>query len=218
MRITRTAVVIAAAFTLVIAGCGAEENPDSSADGNTEDEAVEQPAGGPDDEPSDEPSDDLGDDLGDDFADDPEPEGFSSPLTCDETFLGLETDLVSYTDLYLETNYELEKLVTALGEDFDAYNTDPAEDFVAKLEEHSNSYIEIIADALTAGPPAEAEEWHALTVDSWNRVCQTIADAHEGVVNENDDQVAEAAEALTEFPNLLNDLHANTMVGPGETA
>src|SRR5690625_5273592 len=210
MRITRTAVAITAAITLVIAGCGAEENPDSSADGNTEDAAVAQPADGPDDEPSD--------DLGDDSADDLGPNGFSSSLTCDETFLGPETDLVSYTDLYLETNYELEKLVTALGEDFDAYNTDPAEDFVAKLEEHSNSYIEIIADALTAGPPAEAEEWHALTVDSWNRVCQTIADAHEGVVNENDDQVAEAAEALTEFPNLLNDLHANTMVGPGETA
>lgn len=210
MRITRTAVVIAAAFTLVIAGCGAEENPDSSADGNTEDEAVEQPAGGPDDEPSD--------DLGDDSADDLGPDGFSSSLTCDETFLGPETDLVSYTDLYLKTNYELEKLVTTLGEDFDAYNTDPAEDFVAKLEEHSNSYIEITADALNTGPPAEAEEWHELTVDSWNRVCQTIADAHEGVVNENDAQVAEAAEALTDFPNLLNDLHANTMVGPGETA
>lgn len=210
MRITRTAVVIAAAFTLVIAGCGAEENPDSSADGNTEDEAVEQPAGGPDDEPSD--------DLGDDSADDLGPDGFSSSLTCDETFLGPETDLVSYTDLYLKTNYELEKLVTTLGEDFDAYNTDPAEDFVAKLEEHSNSYIEITADALNTGPPAEAEDWHELTVDSWNRVCQTIADAHEGVVNENDAQVAEAAEALTEFPNLLNDLHANTMVGPGETA
>lgn len=210
MRITRTAVVIAAAFTLVIAGCGAEENPDSSADGNTEDEAVEQPAGGPDDEPSD--------DLGDDSADDLGPDGFSSSLTCDETFLGPETDLVSYTDLYLKTNYELEKLVTTLGEDFDAYNTDPAEDFVAKLEEHSNSYIEITADALNTGPPAEAQEWHELTVDSWNRVCQTIADAHEGVVNENDAQVAEAAEALTEFPNLLNDLHANTMVGPGETA
>lgn len=210
MRITRTAVVIAAAFTLVIAGCGAEENPDSSADGNTEDEAVEQPAGGPDDEPSD--------DLGDDSADDLGPNGFSSSLTCDETFLGPETDLVSYTDLYLKTNYELEKLVTTLGEDFDAYNTDPAEDFVAKLEEHSNSYIEITADALNTGPPAEAQEWHELTVDSWNRVCQTIADAHEGVVNENDAQVAEAAEALTEFPNLLNDLHANTMVGPGETA
>jgi len=210
VRITRTAVVIAAAFTLVIAGCGAEENPDSSADGNTEDEAVEQPAGGPDDEPSD--------DLGDDSADDLGPDGFSSSLTCDETFLGPETDLVSYTDLYLKTNYELEKLVTTLGEDFDAYNTDPAEDFVAKLEEHSNSYIEITADALNTGPPAEAQEWHELTVDSWNRVCQTIADAHEGVVNENDAQVAEAAEALTEFPNLLNDLHANTMVGPGETA
>lgn len=210
MRITRTAVVIAAAFTLVIAGCGAEENPDSSADGNTEDEAVEQPAGGPDDEPSD--------DLGDDSADDLGPDGFSSSLTCDETFLGPETDLVSYTDLYLKTNYELEKLVTTLGENFDAYNTDPAEDFVAKLEEHSNSYIEITADALNTGPPAEAQEWHELTVDSWNRVCQTIADAHEGVVNENDAQVAEAAEALTEFPNLLNDLHANTMVGPGETA
>lgn len=210
MRITRTAVVIAAAFTLVIAGCGAEENPDSSADGNTEDEAVEQPAGGPDDEPSD--------DLGDDSADDLGPDGFSSSLTCDETFLGPETDLVSYTDLYLKTNYELEKLVTTLGENFDAYNTDPAEDFVAKLEEHSNSYIEITADALNTGPPAEAQEWHELTVDSWNRVCQTIADAHEGVVNENDAQVAEAAEALTDFPNLLNDLHANTMVGPGETA
>lgn len=210
MRITRTAVAITAAITLVIAGCGAEENPDSSADGNTEDAAVAQPADGPDDEPSD--------DLGDDSADDLGPNGFSSSLTCDETFSGPETDLDSYTDLYLKTNYELEKLVTTLGENFDAYNTDPAEDFVAKLEEHSNSYIEITADALNTGPPAEAQEWHELTVDSWNRVCQTIVDAHEGVVNENDAQVAEAAEALTEFPNLLNDLHANTMVGPGETA
>lgn len=210
MRITRTAVAITAAITLVIAGCGAEENPDSSADGNTEDAAVAQPADGPDDEPSDDRGDDSADDLG--------PNGFSSSLTCDETFSGPETDLDSYTDLYLKTNYELEKLVTTLGENFDAYNTDPAEDFVAKLEEHSNSYIEITADALNTGPPAEAQEWHELTVDSWNRVCQTIVDAHEGVVNENDAQVAEAAEALTEFPNLLNDLHANTMVGPGETA
>src|SRR5690625_1723087 len=210
MRITRTAVAITGAITLVIAGCGAEENPDSSADGNTEDAAVAQPADGPDDEPSDDRGDDSADDLG--------PNGFSSSLTCDETFSGPETDLDSYTDLYLKTNYELEKLVTTLGENFDAYNTDPAEDFVAKLEEHSNSYIEITADALNTGPPAEAQEWHELTVDSWNRVCQTIADARGGVGDQNDHQVAEAAEALNEVPNLLNDLHANTMVGPGETA
>lgn len=225
MRITRKLGAIIAISALFLSACDAEDEPQpdgtAETEGNdsAEDDQSDSDADGSveENEGSDGPGEDVpGGESTDNAA--PDNSDFTSPLACDTPFDGPESDLDTYEEAYLEANFQLEELVSEFGQEFEEYSTGDSDGFVARMEEISHSYGEIIAGPIELGPPEQAAQWHANTVESWVRICETFANAHEGAVTDDDAKIAAVEEALTEHPSLLNDLHANTMIGPGENA
>jgi len=222
VRSMRSVAAIIGVAALFVVGCDAGKG--SEADASSQELADEDAARA--DDPSGERDQDGAEDLSDapssdgDDAETANSADFASELVCDEEFTGPEIDLEPYTELYGDVNFGLETLASAFGSDFTAFQAgDLSEaDFGARLEEHGHTYSEVTAPALESGAPAAAADWHAMAVESWNEVCQAIANAHEGLINGDDTQLAEVDEAVSGSPNLINRLHANTMVAPGEIA
>lgn len=212
MRITRAVGALIATFALFLTACGSEDNAIHSQGGQH---------GAEDEDPSLTKANN-GAGSSEFGASDANGEGaqmtFATKLECDSAFDGPETDLTTYSDVYQDTNYRLEKLVTELGLDYDAFESGAksVDDFTAELEKFGSSYTEITADAAALGPPEQAEQWHASTTKSWVRVCLALTDAHDGLLHDDQERFAKFEDALIQQPNLLNDLHANTMIGPGE--
>jgi len=218
MKKTRLAGAFLAASALFLVACEAEEDGENTGANKVVEDADNQT---PSENPADpeNPAGANGNETGESNEDGGSDE-FASSLECDTPYDGPAADLEKYSDVYLETNFQLEQLVTEIGDDYSQYSSGELgdEELVANLEEHSHRYSEITAGALAIGPPEQAAQWHANAVESWVRICEALTDAHEGIVNDDSGQFVQFEKALNDDPNLLNDLHANTMVGPGETA
>ncbi len=181
----------------------------------------------PDPEASDAPGDedgaddDLtgdGDDPGEGSTDDPDED--AAALRCDLAATDGSTTLAdeAYERAVLETNFELELLAMELSADLDELLSGVSDGptLEAQLLDHQQSYVEITSAVEELGPPDGADQWHERAMGSFDAVCHAIADGLAGSAEGDEDRFDTFVEALTGFPSVLNQLHANAACGPFE--
>ena len=210
-----------AAGVLLLAACGGMTPEGTAVVTVEEPEAAEEPE--PDDE--DAPEEDVepgADEPAEEEVADEEPAGEELALgTCDlaETTGAEQVDADTYEQLTLEANFELELLVSDMAADLDELLSGVSDGptLEAQLVEHREEYAAIVEPLRDVAPPEGAEEWHEVAMDSFDAVCTAIEDGLAGS-GDGDDERFEAFEAsLTEFPGLINGLHANAACGPFES-
>jgi len=238
---TRRGSVCLGAVALVLAGCGGadpdaveldppevedvEEEPDPEEPDPPEPDPEEQ-----DPEASDAPGDedggsgaddDLtgdGDDPGEGSTDDPDED--AAALRCDLAATDGSTTLAdeAYERAVLETNFELELLAMELSADLDELLSGVSDGptLEAQLLDHQQRYAEITSAVEELGPPDGADQWHERAMGSFDAVCHAIADGLAGSAEGDEDRFDTFVEALTGFPSVLNQLHANAACGPFE--
>ena len=147
----------------------------------------------------------------------PETVGGSCDLAAGSGTTQLDVD--AYEQLMLATNFDLELLVMDLGADLDELLSGGSDGptLEGQLTDHLATYQAVTADVADVVPPAGAEAWHARAVESFEGVCLAIGDGLAGSAQGDEERFADYVEALTEFPSLLNELHANAACGPFET-
>ncbi len=237
---------VVAAGVLLLSACGAEdpegvalanigEDPQTTAESEPEAEQAADP------EVTDEGSDagagdDAGDDAGDEAADElghggdgattegtatEEPEDALAVGACDLAEAeGTEPlDVDSYEQLTLETNFELELLVTDLAADLDELLSGVSDGptLEDQLADHRAAYAAAVEPLRDVAPPEGATEWHDGAMGSFDAVCTAIEDGLAGSAEGDDQRFESFVAALTEFPGLLNRLHANAACGPFES-
>lgn len=148
-----------------------------------------------------------------------EPSG-PSPSECDLATLaqGPPLEVSEYERLTLEVNFELELLVMDVAADLDELQSGASEEaeLRGRLDDQKVAYAAAVHPLAGVGPPAGAEGWHDQAVASFERVCEALSDGIQGLEGAGDSFERFVA-ALTEFPALINDLHANAACGPTET-
>lgn len=131
---------------------------------------------------------------------------------------GQPMDEDAYMSRIGEVNFALEQIVM----DMDAELTELEQgmhdwrSLLDALEEIAHRYAEVTVGVFEIVPPDGAEDWHDGVMSSWVGVCEAINDGMAGTEDGDDERFEAFADALREFPSLMNDLHANTMVGPFE--
>lgn len=233
---------VVAAGVILLSACGAED-PDGVALANlgeepeTTAESEPEPAQEVDPELTDEgsdasASDDAGDDTGEELGHGgdgattqgtatEEPEDAPTVGACDLAEVeGTEpVDVDSYEQLTLETNFELELLVTDLAADLDELLSGVSDGptLEGQLADHREAYAAAVEPLRDVAPPEGAAEWHRGAMGSFDAVCTAIEDGLAGSAEGDDQRFESFVAALTEFPGLLNGLHANAACGPFET-
>jgi hypothetical protein len=216
------------AAALVLAGCGGTA-PDAVELEPPEEDVQEQPE--PEEEP-DAPNDaDDGvdaDDVatgadGEDPADDPvgDAEEDAVVLRCDlaVTEGGTTVADAAYERAVLEANLELEMLAMELAADLDELLSGISDGptLEAQLLDHQQRYVEITSLVADLQPPGGADRWHEQAMGSFDAVCAAIADGLAGSSQGEEDRFDAFVQALTGFPSVLNQLHANAACGPFES-
>jgi hypothetical protein len=200
-----------------------EQVDQSDADGGTDDDAPDDA-----DEPAaDEPAaaDGDGDTSDQGGGSDPAPAGADEPELVGEgscslplVGTGAPWSEQDYLDVIGAVNFEHEMVVMGMDE---ALTT--LEEGIHDGPSLADS-LDGLAGELTIAqhdlegvvPPAGAEDWHLDVLTSWVEVCDRLEDGIAGA-REGDMVRFEAfAESLREFPSLMNELHANTALGPFE--
>lgn len=186
-------VALTAALAMVLAGCGGGDPPEVA---------------------SDEPGGPAGE-TGSAEADADRIAASSCDLAATEG--GTELAVDAYEQVVLEANFELELLAMDLAADLDELLSGVSDG--PTLEEqllgHRDRYAEATAELGEVLPPAGAEEWHQRAMESFDSVCVAIADGLAGSAAD-DDRFDAFIDAITAFPNVLNQLHANAACGPLE--
>lgn len=234
-------VIAIAAGALLLAACGGED-PDSVAVASAEQEpdaaseaaveAEEDTAAAEDTEPE-EPEPDVDDAA---TASAPDEEENAAQGTDDQEGAvdeelalgacdlagaedGAPLDVDAYEQATLEANFELELLVTDMAADLDELLSGVSDGptLEAQLAEHRATYAEAVEPLRGVAPPDRAEDWHGRVMDSFDDVCTAIEDGLAGSAEGDDARFEEFVAALTEFPGLINGLHANAACGPFES-
>ena len=226
-----------AAGVLLLSACGAEDSEGVAlANVGEESETAAEPEPEPEPEPEEEPEDtdegaDLGagDDAGDEAGDGDDGSTTQGTVTEDALALGA-CDLAevegseplgvdAYEQLTLETNFELELLVTDLAADLDELLSGVSDGptLEGQLADHRAAYAATVEPLRDVAPPEGADEWHERAMGSFDDVCTAIEDGLAGSAEGDDERFESFVAALTEFPGLLNGLHANAACGPFET-
>lgn len=191
------------------AGTAGEADAADDTDGSSADGSDDEVAAG----------EDPDSDAAEDDASEPAPEtvGVSCDLAAGSGTTQLDVD--AYEQLMLATNFDLELLVMDLGADLDELLSGGSDGptLEGQLTDHLATFQAVTADVADVVPPAGAEAWHARAVESFEGVCLAIGDGLAGSAQGDEERFAEYVEALTEFPSLLNELHANAACGPFET-
>jgi len=228
LRLRAGAVYLGAA-ALVLAGCGGADPDAVELDPPEAEDAEEQPE--PEEEPDargdeddgidadDAPTGDDGEDPGDDATDDPD--GDAAALRCDLAATEGGTALAdeAYERAVLETNFELELLAMELAADLDELLSGVSDGptLEAQLLDHQQYFLEVTSVVEDLQPPEGAERWHEQAMGSFDAVCDAIADGLASSAQDDEDRFDAFVEALTGFPSVLNQLHANAACGPFET-
>ena len=226
----RTGAACLGAAALVLAGCGGAA-PDAVElePPGVDDDAEEQ--GEPEEEPDAQGDDDDGidaagvatgadgEDPGDDATDDPVED--AAALRCDLAATEGSTTLAdeAYERAVLEANFELELLAMELAADFDELlsGVSDRQTLEAQLLDHQQHYVEITSLMGDLQPPDGADRWHEQAMGSFDAVCAAIADGLAGSSQGDEDRFDAFVQALTGFPSVLNQLHANAACGPFES-
>ena len=207
---------------LALAGCGGTDpDPEGFDELEVEDVAEPDPEGADasvdGDASGDVPAGDDGD-PGEDPTDEPDEE--SATLACDlATTQGSTTlDDQAYERAVLEANFELELLAMELSADLEELLSGVSDDPIleAQLRDHRQRYLDITSGVGKLRAPDGADPWHQRAMGSFDAVCAAIADGLAGSAGGDDDRFDAFVDALTGFPSVLNQLHANAACGPFE--
>ncbi|TVP68170.1 MAG: hypothetical protein EA340_09245 [Nitriliruptor sp.] len=197
-----------------------EEEPDPPEPDPQEPDPEESDGPGVEDD-GDDTDDDLtadGDDPGEGAADDPD-EDAAAPR-CDLAATDGSATLAeeTYERAVLETNFELELLAMELSADLDELLSGVSDGptLEAQLLDHQQRYLEITSAVEELRPPDGADQWHERAMGTFDAVCDAIADGLAGSAEGDEDRFDAFVEALTGFPSVLNQLHANAACGPFE--
>ena len=230
----RTGAACLGAAALVLAGCGgAAHDAVELEPPGVDDDAEEQ--GEPEEEPDAQGDDDDGahgddttagvdgEDPDDDATDGPtdDPVEDAAALQCDLAATDGSTTLAdeAYERAVLEANFELELLAMELAADLDELlsGVSDRQTLEAQLLDHQQHYVEITSLMGDLQPPDGADRWHEQAMGSFDAVCAAIADGLAGSSQGDEDRFDAFVQALTVFPSVLNQLHANAACGPFES-
>ena len=229
----RTGAACLGAVALVLAGCGGAapdavelEPPEVDDDAEERAEPEEEPDAQGDDDDGIDAADAAdaatgadGEDPGDDATDDPDED--PGALRCDLAVTEGTTSVgdEAYERAVLETNFELEMLAMELAADLDELLSGVSDGptLEAQLLDHQRHYVEITSMVGDLQPPDGADRWHERAMGSFDAVCAAIADGLAGSSQGDEDRFDAFVQALTGFPSVLNQLHANAACGPFES-
>ena len=226
--------VAAAGGVLLLAACGTED-PDAVAVATAEEEVDTEEAEEPE-EPTAEPEEELG---GQDTAEEDEETGPAAgsvedgtddgdssqaepalgacDLAADEG--GQQLDADTYEQLTLEANFELELLVADMAADLDELLSGVSDGptLEGQLADHRAAYAAAVEPLRDVAPPDGAAEWHERAMGTFDDVCSAIEDGLAGSAEGDEARFDAFVAEVTEFPGLINGLHANAACGPLET-
>ena len=227
----RTGVVCLGVAALVLASCGGTAPDAVEVEPPAVEDVEEQPE--PEEEQPDAPTDDdidADDSTAGDDGEDPDA-GRSDEPTADaaEDAAALRCDLAvtqgsatvadeDYERAVFEANFELELLAMELAADLDELLSGVSDGptLEAQLLDHQQRYVEVTSPVADLQPPEGADRWHERAMESFDAVCEAIADGLAGSSEGDEDRFDAFVEALTAFPSVLNQLHANAACGPFE--
>jgi hypothetical protein len=219
----RTAGVSLGCAALVLVGCGGTgpgavelDPPEAGQDAGEATAAPEDEGAGA--VTADDVTDLDDEDVGDGPAGEPEEE--LAALRCDLAASDGSTALADedYERAVLEANFELELLAMELSADLEELLSGVSDGptLEAQLQEHRQRYLEVTSAVGDLRPPEGADGWHQRAMGSFDAVCDAIADGLAGSSEGDEDRFDTFVEALTGFPSVLNQLHANAACGPFE--